>query len=51
MAEEPPRGSYAILEVCMYSLKKNVILHPYLPITATSSKVAIIERFDCNILV
>ena len=40
----------------MYSLKKKiVILHPYLPITATypqrplSSvpKVAVVERFDC----
>ena len=39
----------------LYSLKKIVILHPYLPITATSPqrplssvpKVAVVERFDC----
>ena len=39
----------------LYSLKKIVILHPNLPITATSPlrllssvpKVAIVERFDC----
>jgi len=41
----------------LYSLKKIVILHPYLPITATSPQrplssvfqVAIMERFDCII--
>ena len=40
-----------------YSLKKIVILHPYLPITATSTQwplssvfqMAIMERFDCII--
>ena len=40
----------------LYSLKKFVILLPYLPITATSlqwslssvPKVAVLERFDCT---
>ena len=40
----------------LYSLKKIVILLPYLPITATSlqwslssvPKVAVLERFDCR---
>ena len=40
----------------LYSLKNLVILHPYLPITATSPqrplssvfKMAVVERFDCT---
>ena len=39
-----------------YSLKKSVILHPYLPVTASSPqrplsfvpKATVLERFDCT---
>ena len=53
-------SKHKVSTINMYSLekkkkKKNVILHPYLPITATSPqrslssvpKVAVVERFDC----
>ena len=48
--------SSSINTAIMYSIKKFVILHPYLPIIATSSqgpfspvpKGTVVERFDCN---
>ena len=44
-----PKGELCNIRSMYVLPEKNVILH--LPITATSSKVAIIERFDCNILI